>query len=142
MRRIGFFVVMVLFGTVHSWWGSRSSRSRCCSPRPRPGRCSAFAATIKTDNMFAILYRFVIIPLTLFAGVFFPVDQMPAGSPLDRLHLAVVARRRALPRRDAWDRDDSPARRPLWIHRGLGRHRVRLRMPALREEAGGLMVTT
>ena len=37
----------------------------------------AFAATIKSDNMFAILFRFAIIPMTLFAGVFFPVDQMP-----------------------------------------------------------------
>ena len=27
--------------------------------------------------MFAILYRFAVIPMTLFAGVFFPVDQLP-----------------------------------------------------------------
>ena len=37
----------------------------------------AFAATIKTDNWFALLYRFAVIPMTLFAGVFFPVESMP-----------------------------------------------------------------
>ena len=28
--------------------------------------------------MFALLFRFVVIPMTLFAGVFFPVEQLPA----------------------------------------------------------------
>jgi lipooligosaccharide transport system permease protein len=37
----------------------------------------AYSATISTDNMFAILFRFAVIPMTLFAGVFFPVEQLP-----------------------------------------------------------------
>ncbi|MFC7641391.1 ABC transporter permease [Streptosporangium lutulentum] len=37
----------------------------------------AFAASIEHDSYFALLFRFVMIPSTLFAGVFFPVDQLP-----------------------------------------------------------------
>ena len=39
--------------------------------------CFAYAATIKNDGMFAVLLRFAVIPMTLFAGVFFPVDSLP-----------------------------------------------------------------
>jgi hypothetical protein len=39
---------------------------------------SAFSATIENDSYFALLFRFVVIPSTLFAGVFFPVSQLPA----------------------------------------------------------------
>jgi lipooligosaccharide transport system permease protein len=32
---------------------------------------------INNDGMFAVLLRFAVIPMTLFAGVFFPVDSLP-----------------------------------------------------------------
>ena len=41
------------------------------------GPVLAYAASIKSDNMFALLFRFGVIPMTLFAGVFFPVEAMP-----------------------------------------------------------------
>jgi lipooligosaccharide transport system permease protein len=37
----------------------------------------AFAATTETDGAFAALLRFVITPLFLFGGVFYPVEQLP-----------------------------------------------------------------
>ena len=37
----------------------------------------AYSATIRSDNMFAILFRFAVIPMALFAGVFFPIEQLP-----------------------------------------------------------------
>jgi lipooligosaccharide transport system permease protein len=37
----------------------------------------AFAASISNDGMFAVLLRFAVFPMTLFAGVFFPVDSLP-----------------------------------------------------------------
>jgi lipooligosaccharide transport system permease protein len=37
----------------------------------------AFAATQKNDNSFAALFRFVITPMFIFSGTFFPVSQLP-----------------------------------------------------------------
>lgn len=46
------------------------------------GGCSALimalAATIRNEgNGFNVLFRFVIVPMTLFSGTFFPVDTLP-----------------------------------------------------------------
>ena len=37
----------------------------------------AFSATRKNDNAFAALFRFVIAPMFIFSGTFFPVTQLP-----------------------------------------------------------------
>ncbi len=37
----------------------------------------AFSATQKKDNGFSVLFRFVITPLFLFSGTFFPIEQLP-----------------------------------------------------------------
>ena len=37
----------------------------------------AYTATMKHSNTFNVLFRFVITPLFLFSGVFFPVDRLP-----------------------------------------------------------------
>jgi lipooligosaccharide transport system permease protein len=39
----------------------------------------ALTATLKSDWPFNALIRFVLLPMALFAGVFFPVDVLPAG---------------------------------------------------------------
>jgi lipooligosaccharide transport system permease protein len=39
---------------------------------------SAFTATQRTDQAFPVINRFVIIPLFIFSGTFFPIDQLPA----------------------------------------------------------------
>jgi lipooligosaccharide transport system permease protein len=40
---------------------------------------AAFAATQRNDNGFAMIFRFLITPLFLFSGTFFPVDRLPAA---------------------------------------------------------------
>ena len=37
----------------------------------------AYAATLKTSATFNVLFRFVITPLFLFSGVFFPIGRLP-----------------------------------------------------------------
>jgi lipooligosaccharide transport system permease protein len=39
---------------------------------------AAFSATQKTDNGFAVIFRFGLTPLFLFSGTFFPVERLPA----------------------------------------------------------------
>lgn len=38
---------------------------------------AAYAATVSTDNGFNVLFRLVLIPMSLFSGTFFPVDRLP-----------------------------------------------------------------
>ena len=38
----------------------------------------AYAATLKSGDNFNVLFRFIITPLFMFSGVFFPIDRLPA----------------------------------------------------------------
>lgn len=38
---------------------------------------TAYAATLESDQSFAGVFRFIIVPMMLFAGTFFPVDTLP-----------------------------------------------------------------
>jgi lipooligosaccharide transport system permease protein len=62
---------------VGSWWGIGAVAAAILTGSAMSGAILAFTASIKSDNMFALLFRFAIIPMTLFAGVFFPVEAMP-----------------------------------------------------------------
>jgi lipooligosaccharide transport system permease protein len=65
----------------------------------------AYAATVENEGAsFSMIFRFVVIPMTLFSGTFFPVDRLPEWvqplawvSPL--WHGTVLARDAAL---DVW----------------------------------------
>ncbi|MFI7607920.1 ABC transporter permease [Micromonospora sp. NPDC049366] len=37
----------------------------------------AYSASVDSDSWLAMLFRFAVIPMTLFAGVFFPVESLP-----------------------------------------------------------------
>lgn len=72
-----FLIVMTAFGVVGSWWGLAAVPAAVLTGLSMAGAIMAYSASIKTDNMFALLFRFAIVPMTLFGGVFFPVDAMP-----------------------------------------------------------------
>jgi lipooligosaccharide transport system permease protein len=38
---------------------------------------AAWAVTVKSENSFSYVFRFVMMPLMLFSGTFFPVSQLP-----------------------------------------------------------------
>lgn len=67
---------------------------------------TAFSATVENEgSAFSVLFRFVVIPMTLFSGTFFPVDRLPEWvQPLVWLsplwHGTEVARATAL---DRWE---------------------------------------
>jgi lipooligosaccharide transport system permease protein len=72
-----YFIVMSIFGAVHSPWAILTIPAGLLagfafSP------VAAYAATIEEDRgQFAILQRVVILPLTLFSGTVFPLTQLP-----------------------------------------------------------------
>jgi lipooligosaccharide transport system permease protein len=40
---------------------------------------AAWTASRKTEQSFAFVFRFIVTPLFLFSGTFFPIEQMPAA---------------------------------------------------------------
>ena len=74
---LGFLVVMLLFGVLHSPWAATLVLVAALLGIAAGAPVLAYSATVRHDSMFALLFRFAVIPMTLFAGVFFPVDQLP-----------------------------------------------------------------
>jgi lipooligosaccharide transport system permease protein len=74
---LGFLVVMACFGTLHSGWAVAVVPVAVLVGLATATPVFAYSAAISNDGLFAVLLRFGVIPMTLFAGVFFPVDQMP-----------------------------------------------------------------
>lgn len=73
----GFLVVMGLFGALHSAWAPAALPVALLIGLATAAPVFAYSASIRTDGLFAVLFRFAVIPMTLFAGVFFPVDKLP-----------------------------------------------------------------
>ena len=78
MVATAYFVVMLLFGLVPG-----GPLALLAIPvGVLTGLCfsawiAAFAATQRNDNGFALIFRFLITPLFLFSGTFFPIEQLP-----------------------------------------------------------------
>jgi lipooligosaccharide transport system permease protein len=80
-----FLAVLAVFGVVESPWGILASPAGILTGLAFAAPITAFAATQENDSSFASLMRFGILPMFLFSGTFFPIDQLPSG-------LQVVAR--------------------------------------------------
>jgi Nod factor-specific ABC transporter NodJ protein len=74
---VGFLVVTVPFGVVHSPWVLVTPLVCALLTVAVAAPTTAFSASIESDGYFAVLFRFVMIPATLFCGVLFPVAQLP-----------------------------------------------------------------
>ena len=111
---VAFLVVVVFFGGLHSPWALVTPLVCAFLTVSVAAPVMAFAATIDHDSYFSLLFRFVVIPSTLFAGVFFPVEQLTAvlrplayASPL--WHAVELCRAATLGRAPAW---------PVPVHAG------------------------
>jgi lipooligosaccharide transport system permease protein len=74
-----FLAVMTAFGATGSWWALATVPAALLVGLAAAAPVMAFAAHARTDNAFAPLTRFVILPMFLFSGTFFPVSQLPVG---------------------------------------------------------------
>ncbi len=75
-----FLLVTSLFGAVHSWWALAVLPACGLLGVAIAAPVFAFAATIESStNYFAFLQRFIVIPMSLFAGVYYPVSLLPIG---------------------------------------------------------------
>ena len=79
MSASAFLVVAALLGAVASPWGVLAMPAAVLCAAAFAAPLAAFAATQDTDVTFPLILRLAIVPLFLFSGTFFPVDQLPAG---------------------------------------------------------------
>jgi lipooligosaccharide transport system permease protein len=72
-----FLAVMAAFGTVHSPWTVAALPVAVLVGLAMSTPAHAYAAAVQHDGYLALLFRFAVIPMSLFSGAFFPVESMP-----------------------------------------------------------------
>lgn len=72
-----YLLVMALFGAIASWWGLLSAVAALLVGMALAGPTFAIAVSTDRDTVFAMYFRFAIMPMFLFSGAFFPVNQLP-----------------------------------------------------------------
>ncbi|HEX6968583.1 MAG TPA: ABC transporter permease [Micromonosporaceae bacterium] len=74
-----FLLVAAAFGALHSPWSLVAPPIAVLVGLAVAAPTFAFSASVTNDNALSLLYRFAVIPMTLFAGVFFPVESLPVA---------------------------------------------------------------
>jgi lipooligosaccharide transport system permease protein len=74
-----FLIVASLLGGVPSPWAVLAVPAAMLTALAFSAPLAAYAATQTTDVSFAVIMRLGVLPLFLFSGTFFPIDQLPEG---------------------------------------------------------------
>ncbi|MCF3139185.1 MULTISPECIES: ABC transporter permease [unclassified Paenarthrobacter] len=78
LQSVVYFVVVALFGAAPGPWGWVSALVATVSALSFGLPLMAYAASITQDKgQFALVQRFIVMPLFLFSGTFFPLDTLP-----------------------------------------------------------------
>ncbi len=73
-----YYAFMLLFGAVHGPWGWVTVFVATLAGLAFGAPVMAYVATLEQDTgQIAMLMRFVLLPMTLFSGTFFPLTNMP-----------------------------------------------------------------
>jgi len=74
-----FTVVIVVLGAAHSPLVVLGIPVAVLTGMAFAAPITAFSATQRTPNRFSLIFRFLIMPLFLFSGTFFPIESLPAA---------------------------------------------------------------
>ncbi|MBT2584555.1 ABC transporter permease [Arthrobacter sp. ISL-95] len=78
LQSVVYFAVVAMFGASPSLWGWMSAIVATVAALSFGLPLMAYAASIKQDKgQFALVQRFIVMPLFLFSGTFFPLDSLP-----------------------------------------------------------------
>ncbi|KUL42429.1 ABC transporter permease [Actinoplanes awajinensis] len=72
-----FVLVAAAFGTLRSPWALAVLPLSVLIGFASAAPAMAYTASIPSDSYLAILFRFAVLPMSLFSGVFFPIDSLP-----------------------------------------------------------------
>ena len=70
-------VYMWVFGATRSPWAVLAWPAATLTGVAFAAPIAAWAVSVKTENNFAYMFRFAMMPLMLFSGTFFPLSQLP-----------------------------------------------------------------
>jgi lipooligosaccharide transport system permease protein len=73
-----YVVVIAAFGAVNSWTGVLAVPVAVLVGLSFSTPIAAWAAHTENEVSFVAIFRFVVIPMFLFSGTFFPVEELPA----------------------------------------------------------------
>ena len=77
-----YLVVITAFGAVASWWGILVVPVAVLIGTAFSMPIAALAARVEDGRTFVTIFRFLIVPMFLFSGTFFPISQLPLGFEL------------------------------------------------------------
>ena len=72
-----FLVVAAAFGTLHSAWSIATLPIAVLVGLAVATPTFAYSASVPSDSYLSIVMRLAVLPMSLFSGVFFPVEQLP-----------------------------------------------------------------
>ena len=74
---LAFQLIAAAFATMHSWWALTVLPISALVGLAVATPTFAYSASIHSDSYLAILFRLGLVPMSLFSGVFFPVESLP-----------------------------------------------------------------
>ena len=74
---VAFILVMTAFGIPRSWRVLLAVPAVVLTGLAFAAPIMAYAATLKSSSTFNVMFRFVLSPMFLFSGVFFPTNRLP-----------------------------------------------------------------
>ena len=72
-----FLAVAALLGTLRSAWAPLAVLTSVLGGMAFAACTYAFSARLENERGLTLLFRFVVMPMSLFSGTFFPVEQLP-----------------------------------------------------------------
>jgi lipooligosaccharide transport system permease protein len=79
MDATAFLAIAALLGAVPSPWGVLAIPAAVAGGLAFAAPLAAFAARQDSDVAFSVVMRILVMPMFLFSGTFFPLDQLPSG---------------------------------------------------------------
>jgi lipooligosaccharide transport system permease protein len=72
-----FVLVAVALGAVISPWGVLAAPAAAYGALAIAAPLAAYSASRDSDMTFPLIFRLLVMPMFLFSGTFFPIDQLP-----------------------------------------------------------------
>jgi lipooligosaccharide transport system permease protein len=75
-----FIAVLTAFGVPDSWWGTLLAvPAAVLLGMAHAAPVAALSSRLRDESAFSLVFRLGVLPMSLFSGAFFPIDQLPKG---------------------------------------------------------------
>ncbi len=74
-----YLAVIAAFGGIQSWLALFAGPAALLTGLAFSTPIAAYAATAESDTAFSAIFRFLVVPMFLFSGTFFPISRLPTA---------------------------------------------------------------